>query len=224
MNGDNEILLTDTTSLVPAPNESSPIRLWLVDDNASFRNLIASLLDDEGGFTCAREFSSPMEVLTALTRGKGPDVILLDIEMGAQNGLDAIGPIKVLAPETHVLMLTTFAGPDARERAFRDGASDFMLKSWTIEEISAHIRRATEFGSVAGLMTAYFNSGKSEEVAAETRKIEAARKPAIKSTLAKRCLGSLRGWLNSVRRDASATKILTAQADSRESPIYVTRM
>ena len=113
-----------------APTWSSPTRIWLVDDSDNFRTLLADLLNGEPGVEVTRQFSSPEGMLEALAGGVGPEMILLDIQMGPYNGLDAIGPIKALAPNTHVLMLTTLAQPESRERAFREGASDFMLKSW----------------------------------------------------------------------------------------------
>ena len=162
MNGYNEILgrAENSSAMLTgllSGHESDSTRIWMVDDNAEFRSLLAELLDDEAGFECERQFASPPAVLEALARENAPDIILLDVEMGEHNGLDAIRAIKALAPETHVLMLTTFAGRGGRERAFREGASDFMLKTWSIPEIAAHIRQAMEFGSVAGLMTAYFS-------------------------------------------------------------------
>jgi len=131
-------------------------RVWLVDDNETFRSLLAGLLDGEG-FECGREFSNPEEALAALAEETPPDIILLDIQMGAYNGLDAVRPLKAAARETHVLMLTTFAPPEARERAFRDGASDFLLKSWSLGEIASRMRQAMEFGPVAGLLTAFLS-------------------------------------------------------------------
>ena len=148
------------------------IRIWLVDDNVGFRGLLASLLNAEVGFECLRQFSSPDGLLHALAREEAPDIILLDIEMGMDNGLDAIRPIKALAGKTHVLMLTTLAGPGCRERAFREGASDFMLKSWPLAEIVQHIRQAMELGSVAGLLTAFL----AREKLAEPQKVEVADK------------------------------------------------
>lgn len=133
----------------------SPIRIWLVDDSENYRVLLASLLSVEPGLEVARQFSSPEGLLKALAHETAPDVILLDIQMGPCNGLDAIRPIKALARHTHVLMLTTFAEPEARERAFREGASNFMVKSWTPSRIALHIRQAMELGSVAGLVTAF---------------------------------------------------------------------
>jgi DNA-binding NarL/FixJ family response regulator len=144
------------SACVERENETGSIRIWLVDDNAGFRGLLASMLNSEVGFECSRQFAYPAALLGALADEIAPDVILLDIQMGAYNGLDAIGSIKALAPGTHVLMLTTFENPESRARAFREGASDFMLKSWTMNEMAAHIRRAMEFGSVAGLLTTFF--------------------------------------------------------------------
>lgn len=134
---------------------SSAIRVWLVDDSDNFRMLLADLLNGEAGIEVTRQFSSPEGVLEALAGGAAPEAILLDIQMGLHNGLDAIRPIKALAPSTHVLMLTTSAEPASRERAFREGASDFMMKSWTWSEIVERVRRAMELGSAAGLVTAF---------------------------------------------------------------------
>ena len=170
MNGCNEILesvgmVSETPAGSMNRQEFAPTRIWMVDDNSAFRALLANILSEEDGFECARQFSSPVGVLEALKREAAPDIILLDVEMGEYNGLDAIRPIKMLAQDTHVLMLTTFAVPGGRERAFREGASDFMLKSWPVMEIIDHIRQAQELGSVAGLLTAFLSKGKPVDLA-----------------------------------------------------------
>lgn len=195
MNACNEILERETVTAASACSASAKdfgaARVWLVDDNPRFRSLLAKLLDEEG-FECAREFSNPDEALAALVIETPPDVILLDIEMGAYNGLDYIRPMKGAAEETHVLMLTTFASPHARERAFREGASDFMLKSWLPTEIAAHMRQAMEFGTVAGLMSTFLKGGISvvEKVAPKE-----APRVAARLTIAERWTTYLRGLL-----------------------------
>jgi DNA-binding NarL/FixJ family response regulator len=196
MNGCEEALrgagnFSTTPSCVAGGNDSAPIRIWMVDDNSTFRSLLANLLNEEGGLHIEQQFPSPTAVLKALAFEEPPDVILLDIEMGEENGLDAVGPIKALAKNTHVLMLTTFAGPLARERAFREGASDFMFKTWTVPEIALHVRRAMEFGSVANLMTAFLNQTKRVEQSVEARKAQ----PVAKSKGADRWWSHLRGWM-----------------------------
>lgn len=195
MNGCNEILesagsVSEAPACLVADREFTPIRIWLVDDNSGFRALLASLLTEEGGFECERQFPSPTAVLKALSQEAAPDVILLDIEMGEQNGLDAIRPIKSLAANTHVLMLTTFARPESRERAFREGASDFMLKTWLIGEITTHIRRAIELGSVAGLLTTYLGEGEPAESRVGTQKAAMEKANGMD-----RWLNYVRGWL-----------------------------
>jgi|GEM_PF-2180531 len=195
MNACNEILgreHLETSAICAAGAKRFGLaRVWLIDDNARFRLLLASLLEDEG-FDCERAFSNPEEALSALAQEAPPDMILLDIEMGEYNGLDAIRPLKSVAKETHILMLTTFASPGARERAFREGASDFMLKSWLPNEIAEHLRQAMEFGSVAGLMTAFLSGGVSvvDRVAPKEATLATSR-----LTIAERWTSYLRGLL-----------------------------
>jgi DNA-binding NarL/FixJ family response regulator len=195
MNGCNEILGQENETLASvsevSARKSGSERVWLVDDNENFRSLLANLLDREG-FECEREFANPDEALAALAREIAPDIILLDIQMGKYNGLDAVRPFKCAARDTHVLMLTTFSPPEARARAFREGASDFLLKSWEIEEIARHMRQAMEFGSMAGLLTAFLYGGISvvEKPAAPKPTVAA---PAL--TIAERWMAYLRGFM-----------------------------
>jgi DNA-binding NarL/FixJ family response regulator len=170
MNGCNEMMeragIQAAAPIGLSGRDCGSIRVWMVDDNGAFRTLLATVLADEG-LEIERQFSSPVEVLQALSRERAPDIILLDIEMGEDNGLDAIRPIKALARETHVLMLTTFAQSEARERAFREEASDFMLKTWLVSEIAMHIRQAMELGSVAALLTPFLGRGRAVAKPAE---------------------------------------------------------
>src|SRR5262249_54064370 len=102
-----------------------------------------------GGFDCSRQFPSAEAVIDALSRETPPDAILLDFNMGGMTGLDALGPIKALVGTTPVLMLTTFSYPPGRTLALRSGASDYLLKSFSVAEIAERIRVACR-GSVAG--------------------------------------------------------------------------
>jgi DNA-binding NarL/FixJ family response regulator len=116
------------------------VSVWLVDDNDHFRTLVAEMLDSRDGIQCARQFSSPDALLSALASKPGPDVILLDVQMGDRNGLDAVRPIKSLAPSTRVLMYTTCYDQEWRERALEDGASDYLLKTDPVDKVIERIR------------------------------------------------------------------------------------
>jgi len=121
---------------------STPISLWLVDDNRRLRATLSELFERCEGIRCTGTFSSPNEVLSALASKVGPDVILLDVHMGDMNGLDAIRPIKSLSRATQVLMLTTFFDSESESRALTSGASGFLLKSFPMETILKSIRQA----------------------------------------------------------------------------------
>jgi DNA-binding NarL/FixJ family response regulator len=196
MNGNNMVLERGGNDSVTragllSGRELKSTRVWAVDDNAMFRSLLVNLLSAEADFECERQFSSPPELLEALACEAAPDIILLDIEMGEYNGLDAIAAIKAIAPATHVLMLTTFAGPGSRERAFREGASDFMLKTWEMPKITSHMRQAMEFGSVAGLMTTFLSGGAPVEKTPAPKAVEMT----VRTSRAERWFGNLRGFL-----------------------------
>lgn len=137
------------TSAKPAPDAgektSAPIRLWLVDDNDRLRNTLAELLAREPGVECARCFASATAALSALASKAGPDVILLDIQMGNENGLDAVRPIKSLSRATRVFMFTSLQDREARDRALENGASGFLLKRCPIEALVETIRKPGEF-------------------------------------------------------------------------------
>jgi len=117
------------------------VRVWLVDDDDSFRELLASLLQLQDGVTCDRQFPSAELAIEALKSEDAPDVILLDVQMKGLSGLDAIRPIKQLAANTQILMLTAFYDSQRRARALREGATDFLVKIDTVEKISRQIRQ-----------------------------------------------------------------------------------
>ena len=128
-----------------APGQASlgtPIRLWLVDDDDKFRQMLAEVLALNDGVECTRSFGSANAALSALASQAGPDIILLDVNIGAESGLDAVRPILSLSRSTRVLMFTTFFDPKAKTRALDDGASGFLLKQYSLELILKSIRQA----------------------------------------------------------------------------------
>jgi DNA-binding NarL/FixJ family response regulator len=121
-------------------NSPANVRVWVVDDSAQIRELVAEALSLHEGIKCERLFASPDALLSELASKPGPDVILLDVQMGDRNGLDAVRPIKSLTRTTHVLMFTTGNNPAWRERALQDGASDYLLKSDSLDNVANRIR------------------------------------------------------------------------------------
>jgi DNA-binding NarL/FixJ family response regulator len=123
---------------------TATLNIWLVDDNKGIRNALKDVLGRFSGVRCTAEFHSPNAVLSALASRPGPDAILLDIEMGEANGLDAIRPIKALARQTQVVMFTTCFDPESKQRALSNGATDFLLKSTPFEKIVSTLENAAK--------------------------------------------------------------------------------
>lgn len=128
----------------PLPSSPAALNVWLVDDNKGVRSALKELLGLCKNVRCTSEFHSPNAVLSALASRPGPDAILLDIQMGEANGLDAIRPIKALSRQTQVVMFTTCFDSESKQRALTNGATDFLLKGSTFEKIIATLERAAK--------------------------------------------------------------------------------
>ncbi len=120
------------------------IRVWLTDDNAGFRELLEDLLIRSGGFNCELQFHSAESLLEGLVSEPAPDVILLDVEMGGMTGVDALRPIRELAPNVRVLMVTSFWDPMYEAQALRDGASSYLIKAHAPTTLVSAIHQALE--------------------------------------------------------------------------------
>jgi NarL family two-component system response regulator LiaR len=125
-------------------SRQQPINIWVVDDNRDIRQTMMALLNGFDGVQCQAAFPSPNAVLSTLASKPGPDIILLDIQMGEACGLDAIRPIKALSRSTQVLMFTTCADFESQKRAMTSGASGFLLKHFTAERILSSIHHASQ--------------------------------------------------------------------------------
>jgi CheY-like chemotaxis protein len=133
-----------------AKDTPTPIKVWLVDDDDEYRTLLAESLTRHRGIECPRNFRSADAAVSTLASKAGPDVLLLDIQMRGQNGLDAVGPIKTLSRSTRVLMLTTFYDEQNRSRALEEGASGLLLKTDSLDKIVQRIRKPEPVGQAQG--------------------------------------------------------------------------
>jgi len=125
---------------------SKPVSIWLIEDNAAFSSIVVRLLNDVPDFECPRAFSSAETALKNL-KNSAPDVILLDVDLPGMNGIAAIREIKTLAPSTSVVMLTVFDDQKKIYQAINAGASGYLLKTSTEEEIAEAVRLAVAGGA-----------------------------------------------------------------------------
>ena len=107
------------------------IRVWIVEDNARFRDAVAQVINEREGMRCDHTFASCEALLDNLSKEKNaaPDVVLLDIGLPGISGLEAIAAIKGRTPDSQVIMLTMFDDQDRIFQALRSGASGYLLKT-----------------------------------------------------------------------------------------------
>ncbi len=118
------------------------VRLLVVDDHEVIRTGLASLLAGSE-IEIVGEAASGKEAVTEAEKCK-PDVILLDIRMPDGDGLSTLEKLREKAPESRVVMLSTYDNPTYIARAVALGASDYVLKGSTREAIIDTITTAAE--------------------------------------------------------------------------------
>jgi DNA-binding NarL/FixJ family response regulator len=142
---------TVTNAAPAAPAKSATARpaitIWLIEDNHTFRNTVARVLNTSEGMECSQRFSNAEDALDALAGGAVPEVILLDVELPGQNGITAVSAIKSVVPSTRIVMLTAFDDHDKIFRALCAGASGYLLKTSPVERIVEGIQEAVRGGA-----------------------------------------------------------------------------
>ncbi|MFE0807118.1 response regulator [Streptomyces sp. NPDC058794] len=157
----------------PADGGPAPVRILVCDDHVVVRAGLLALLDSAPGIEVVGEAGTGEEAL-ALAARLAPDVVLMDLQLGA--GIDGVETTRRLtaapaaaAPPTgsghvpHVLVLTTYDTDADITRAIEAGATGYLLKAERPEELFAAIHaaaqgRTTLSGPVAGRVMANMRS------------------------------------------------------------------
>ena len=117
----------------------SPIRIVIADDHEVVRIGLAALLDQQPGFTVVGEARTGDEAVRVVMRER-PDVVVMDIRMPDGSGIDACRILSREAPESRVIILTSYADSDALFEAIAAGASGYVLKRIGSSELVDAIR------------------------------------------------------------------------------------
>lgn len=121
------------------PNKTT-IRVAIIDDHAIVREGLRMLLTRHGLNVVAEGGCG--DEAQRIAREQQPDVMLLDIRMKECDGLSALPHIRRAAPQTNVIMLTTYANPGYLARAINEGAVGYLSKETAPEKIVEAIHAA----------------------------------------------------------------------------------
>ncbi|MFF5208604.1 response regulator [Streptosporangium sp. NPDC000396] len=119
------------------------IRVLLADDEAMIRAGVRAILSADSEIEVVAEAGDGREAVE-LVLSHRPDIALLDVRMPKLDGLAAVAEIRRVAPQTKVIMLTTFGEDDYIARALGDGAGGFLLKSGDPRELIAGVRAVAD--------------------------------------------------------------------------------
>jgi two-component system invasion response regulator UvrY len=115
------------------------IRIAIVDDHPMVRAGLRQFFSEQVDFTVTAEAASGREAIEIVRKGE-VDVIVLDISMPDQSGVDALAAIKARAPALPVLILSGFPESHYATLLLRQGASGYLNKDCDPEEIVKAIR------------------------------------------------------------------------------------
>lgn len=117
-----------------ATNETDPVRVLVVDDDALIRAGLCTILRSDNTLEIVGEAENGYRGIELALRQE-PEVILMDIRMPQLDGLAALEQLQSQGSAAKVLILTTFGEEEYIDRALSAGASGFMLKSSSPQEL-----------------------------------------------------------------------------------------
>ncbi len=162
------------------------VKLVVADDHEVVRTGLATLLAGSD-IKIVGEASNGPEAVKMAVKHK-PDVVLLDIRMPDNDGLEALDKIHRELPDTRVIMLSTYDNPTYVARAVALGASDYVLKGASRQQLISTITGAAagkapsdngELQRVAGAMSKNYSTNNSDEIPLTNRETQVLRHVAL---------------------------------------------
>lgn len=135
-------------------------RIGIVEDNKVIRESLTAYVHTDATLRCVCACGTAAEALKLLPAQK-PDIVLMDIQLPDQSGIDCTAQLKQLLPEVKIIMVTVYGDPDLIFKALRAGACGYLLKRCTPEELVAAVREVQQGGApmsreIARHVIAYF--------------------------------------------------------------------
>ena len=115
--------------------------VWIVDDDRSIRWVFEKALSREG--IAFHSFASAREALEALAGGP-PQVLISDIRMPGQSGIELLQEVKEKHPSVPVIVMTAYSDLDSAVAAFQGGAYEYLPKPFDVDQAVELIRRALD--------------------------------------------------------------------------------
>jgi DNA-binding NarL/FixJ family response regulator len=129
-----------------AGDAAGSIRTLLVDDHPVVRYGVKHILDSEDDIEVVGELDGIGSIGAAIERAR-PDVVLLDLELGEIQGVEALRQLREIAPDLKIIVYTSHDEEDYIIQAAELGVDGYLLKGSPKEEIVNAVRNVSEGGS-----------------------------------------------------------------------------
>ncbi|MCL5056939.1 MAG: response regulator [Actinobacteria bacterium] len=108
----------------------------VVDDQPGVRYLLDVIITEEGHrVRLARNGNEAVEAVKA----SKPDLVIMDVRMPQMGGIEALGKIKIISPETEVALMTAYVSAETVQMAFKKGALCCFTKPFDVDDIKSFI-------------------------------------------------------------------------------------
>ncbi|HTU49917.1 MAG TPA: response regulator, partial [Acidobacteriaceae bacterium] len=117
------------------------MHVLVVDDDAAIRTAVSDIARNHGFVVSSVDDANGAR--TAL-KAHMADIVLLDLKLPGGGGLPLVEEIRTIYPETVVVVMTAYATVSSAVEAMRTGASEYLTKPFTMDELSDVLERASE--------------------------------------------------------------------------------
>ena len=122
------------------------VKIMIADDQQLIRESLKIILNSDPNFEVVKVVGSGQEVLDTLET-ESIDIILMDVRMPNMSGVECTRLAKKKYPNIKVIILTTFDDDEYIYDALKYGASGYLLKGCSVEELSSAIHNALAGGA-----------------------------------------------------------------------------
>jgi len=129
------------------PPENIEVGLWVIEDDPVFRRGMEELINATPGMHCERVFVTCEDAIKVLKAEGAPQIVLVDIGLPGMSGIDGIRQMKSLSPSTEFIVLTIYESHQKVFEAICAGATGYLVKSLTPEEVVEKVREVIAGGA-----------------------------------------------------------------------------
>ncbi|HEY7305600.1 MAG TPA: response regulator [Bryobacteraceae bacterium] len=118
------------------------VDIAVLDDDVDFRNYIEDLLRDEGTYA-VRTFASPAELFTS-AENRVPDIVLLDMKMGAASGEEVLEHLLTRWPALCIIVITGYPSLESMRATFKLRVFDYLAKPFSLAQLRQTLQNAIQ--------------------------------------------------------------------------------